>query len=223
MNAYESDHEQVEELKTWWKENGRMVVTGLVLGLGGVFGWSGWQEYQTRQAEQTSMIYEQLVNTIGTPNESQAIAQGEALVRDFPNSGYASLTGLLLARVAFEKGDRAAAERHLRWVMGQADAFQTSAIARLRLARILVEDKDFQGALTLLKDAGDKNFAPAYAETRGDVFAAQGDSQQARSEYGQALAATAIDAATRARVEMKLDDIGRLQTSDEEPAGKAPQ
>ncbi|RKZ37056.1 MAG: hypothetical protein DRQ37_02785 [Gammaproteobacteria bacterium] len=223
MNAYESDREQVEELKKWWKENGRMVVTGLVLGLGGVFGWTAWQEYQTRQAEQTSMIYEQLINTIGTPNEPGAIAQGEALVRDYPDSGYAPLAALVLARVAFEKGDRAGAERHLRWVMGQTDAFHTSAIARLRLARILMADKDYPGALTLLKNSGSKNFAPAYAETRGDIFAAQGNTQQARSEYGLALAATQTDAAARARVEMKLDDIGRLQAPAAETASKTPQ
>ena len=107
--------------------------------------------------------------------------------------------------------------------MGRTDAFHTSTIARLRLARILMAEKDYPGALTLLKDSGSKNFAPAYAETRGDVHAAQGNTQQARSEYGLALAATETDAAARARVEMKLDDIGRLQTPAVEAASKAPQ
>ena len=47
----ETDDQEVEELKRWWNENGKTVVAGLVLGLGGVFGWTTWQGYSQTRAE----------------------------------------------------------------------------------------------------------------------------------------------------------------------------
>ncbi|MEW8396328.1 MAG: tetratricopeptide repeat protein, partial [Candidatus Thiodiazotropha sp.] len=39
MSEYQTEEEQVEAIKRWWKENGTSVIAGLVIGLGGIFGW----------------------------------------------------------------------------------------------------------------------------------------------------------------------------------------
>ena len=51
MSEFLTEEEQVERLKQWWKENGRSIIAGVVIGLG-VFGsWQGWRAYQIQQAE----------------------------------------------------------------------------------------------------------------------------------------------------------------------------
>ena len=42
MSAYLEEEEQIEAIRNWWKENGRSVIAGAVLGLAAIFGWQGW-------------------------------------------------------------------------------------------------------------------------------------------------------------------------------------
>ena len=54
MENYDSEQEQVEDIKKWWKENGRSVIAGLVIGLGGMVGWKSWdQAWFTRRSMKT--------------------------------------------------------------------------------------------------------------------------------------------------------------------------
>ena len=78
--AYETDKEQLDALKAWWKENGRVVVAGLVVGLGGVLGWTSWQSYTERQAENASRLYEEIVNWAASGNYQQVEELSETLL-----------------------------------------------------------------------------------------------------------------------------------------------
>ena len=40
MNDYATEEQQVEAIKSWWQENGKAVVLGAVIGLGGLWGLS---------------------------------------------------------------------------------------------------------------------------------------------------------------------------------------
>ena len=62
MEIHATEEQQLEDLKKWWKENGRSITVGLVLGIGGVVGWTSWRAYDNAQAEKASIVYEQLVN-----------------------------------------------------------------------------------------------------------------------------------------------------------------
>ena len=66
MDEYLTDQQQAEKLQRWWKENGVFVIAGLVIGVGGLFGWRQWQDYKLEQAENASAVYEQLILAIGT-------------------------------------------------------------------------------------------------------------------------------------------------------------
>ena len=56
MSTYQTDEEQVEAIKRWWKENGKSVIGGIVLRFAVIGGWQGWQGYQRNQGEAASMI-----------------------------------------------------------------------------------------------------------------------------------------------------------------------
>ena len=51
MDAFETEEQQVEALKKWLNEYGMSIIIGLVLGLGGLFGYRYWDgmEQQHRQ------------------------------------------------------------------------------------------------------------------------------------------------------------------------------
>lgn len=208
MEIYESERDQIEALKKWWKENGRVVSLGLVIGLGSVFGWTSWKAYATAQAEKASALYQQMISRAGARDFARADELAEVLMRDFSDSGYAELTGLVRANSAFARNQLAEARGYLRWVIDTARRPELKAIARLRLARLLLDDGDAAGATALLDAAEPGTLIVAYEELRGDIAFAGSDPKAAAERYMAALAAEDLSSAGRARIQMKLDDLG---------------
>jgi predicted negative regulator of RcsB-dependent stress response len=208
VEIYESDREQVEALRKWWKENGGSIVLGAVLGLGAVIGWRTWVGYQQAQAEKGSVAYEQVVGLAETGDRQQAVVQGEFLIADQPGSLYAGLAALLLARVAAEHGDLADAARRLEWVAATPPVPEMEPVARLQLARVRLAEGKLDEALALADRETPEPFRALYAELRGDILVARGERESARAAYRQALEQLDAGAPTRALVRMKLDDLG---------------
>ncbi len=218
MSIYDSDTEQLEALKRWWKINGRAVLIGLALGLTGVLAWNYWRGYANTQAEEASQRYDQLVVLVEAQDYAQAERHGSRLVEEFPGSGYAGLASLLLAKAAFQADDLELAKRHLRWTMEHAEGLEVARIARLRLARLLLKEKAYDEAMALLGGIEPDSFIGPYEEVRADILSAQGHREGARSAYQKALAGLPPFGANRDRVQMKINDLGTLQYPPTKPS-----
>lgn len=205
---YDSDQEQLEALKGWWKENGKAVLLGLALGLAGVLGWTFWRSHQKTQAERASVIYEQLIAAPSGKAAQQAQQQASALLENQPHSEYAALTALVLADRAFARKQPAEARRFLTWILDHADSHGIRMIARLRLARLLSNEHNYDGAIALLEHVEPGPFAGAFAEVRGDILQEKGDSAGARTAYSKALDHLQPGTPEYQRVTIKLDDLG---------------
>jgi len=80
-------------------------------------------------------------------------------------------------------------------------------LARLRLASLLLDEKDYTGAMKLLDQTHDPAFAGLFANLKGDVLAAQGKKQEALAAYKQAIERLGDKSALRGIVEMKMDGL----------------
>ena len=205
-----ADEEQVEELKKWWSENGKGVLAGLAVGLAAVIGWSSWQTWQRTQAELASARYELIVSEAMAGNHAQALSQAEGLIGEFPDSAYASFASLFAARAAVETNAPGAARRPLEWVVEHAPFPELVPIARLRLARLILDANDYNGALAELAEIDSAPFRTRVAELRGDVQRARGDRDAARESYDAVLTDESLSLPARARVRAKLDDLGEF-------------
>lgn len=221
MNIYETEHEQVEALKNWWRENGRMVVAGVVLGLGGVLGWNAWRSHVAAQHEAASRLYEQVVAAQGGTLSPELEGRVESFMKNEPGSGYAPLLALALANGAFKRHDEGAAERHLRYVLAHAREAGLKEVARLRLARLLLDQGHASEALSVLDAAGSKASTAYFDEVRGDALRAQDKRAAAREAYERALSQLDADNAARQRIQMKLDDLGDVAHTARSASGGA--
>ena len=199
-----SEEEQVEALKKWWKENGRSVIAGLVLGLGGVFGWKAWTQHQQEMVDQVSVRFEQLNQSVTVGATESAVKQAELLINDFGDSPYAVFASLDLAKIRLDQADAKGVQPRLRWAMEHSKDPSFRQIARLRLARMMVSDGDLEGAAGILAAADDDSFRGEFAKLRGDLALAKGDRAAAREAYLEALDNGASNIAL---VQMKLDDL----------------
>jgi predicted negative regulator of RcsB-dependent stress response len=203
----ETPEQELEALKNWWKENGLTLVVGITIGLGGVFGWNWWQDHLRSQAEEASLIYRQLTDNAAAEKHDLVREQATEIVRNYPKTGYAALASLLAAKSAFSENDSEAAKRRLEWVIENGESPSFKDMARLRLARILIDEDMLDEAMATVESVEQQAFSASANEVRGDIQMARGNTEGAREAYIQALANGAISGPTRSRVQMKLDDL----------------
>lgn len=214
-DEYLSDEEQAERIKAWWRENGVSVVVTVVVAVGALLGWRQWQEHSAAVSANASTTYEQMMTQLqqaqSRPDSDAQFAavkeKAEALLIEHPKSSYADFAGLTLARLAVEQDDYDAATDYLREVVATASSEAAQQTARLRLARVQLE----QGKLDEVATTLDQGFPEAWQgqalEVRGDMLVAQEDAEGARQAYESALEAMEAGDIGRNRVEMKLNDL----------------
>lgn len=205
MSVYQTDDEQVEAIKKWWKENGKSVIGGIVLGFAIIGGWQGWQGWQRNQGESASILFDTLRQSVRNQQVDKAIEDGKRLVGEYGGSVYASFAGLELARLAYQKGEKAAARGHLQWVADSAPDPSLREVARLRLGQLLLDMDETEALEALLQQSPLDAFVGEFAVLRGDLARATGDPAAARQAYRDALASGVED---EAMLRMKLVDVG---------------
>lgn len=213
MEGYTSEKEQVEALRNWWKENGKSVISGLLIGAVAVMGYRYWSDYRHQQVVSASIEYQQLLGESRADKKDAVEKRTAYLISQYGDTPYSIAAALVSARLEVGNGDLAAAQTHLRWVIDHSKTPALQHIARLRLARALMQDKQFQQALSLLSGVDGEKFAPLYEMLKGDAHAALGDKAAARTAYQHALDGDSLSAEERHLVKMKLDELGVVEKS----------
>ena len=204
----DAEREQVEAIKKWWGENGRVVTIGIILGLGGVFGWKAWEARVVSNEEQASALYEQLVNAAASNTTAEVNELAGTLMDSYPNSGYATLSALIRAGSAFQNDQTDEAIAYLQWVIDNAKHEEIKTIAKMRTARLLADQGKLDSALDKIRNIRTETLKAPLAELRGDLLVSEGKSQNAIEAYLEALANNSLSITMRHRLELKLKDLG---------------
>ncbi len=213
METYQSEQEQVEALKNWWRENAKAVIGGVVIGLGAVFAVWAWRDYHQTQSAKAAVEYGQLMADVRRGADREGLERGARIMGEFSATPYAVLAALVNARLALDNGDMAAARKQLEWALAHARETTLQQLARLRLARVMLEQGEAQAALKLMSGAEAGGFSAEYAEVQGDIHLALKQPGPARSAYQRALQSLPAGTDKATLLQMKLDDLGAADTS----------
>lgn len=204
MELYDTEEQQVEAIKDWWKENGKAVIIGAVVGLGSIFGWRYYQHSTLTAQEITSESYRQVMANL-TAQGLNAESDLLHFVEQYPKSQYAVLAAMQLAKVQAEAGQLDEAIAQLKWAQGATKDAALSPILTLNIARLQAEQNNFDMALAELTTITDANWLARAAELRGDIALRQGDKDAAYAAYSEAQQASNASQT----LQLKLDDLAR--------------
>ena len=184
------EQEQLAELKSWWKAHGNLVVGVIVVAMLAFAGWRYWRVYQA--------------------NDVKALRDaGGALAESYPRTLYASMGALVAARYYYDRNDPKSAKAQLQWVIERSASEDFRALASLRLAAVLLDEKAHDEALKQLEAAHAAAYDAQYAAMKGDILAAKGQPAEAKAAYKLALdKAAEQDAPFRESVRMRLEALG---------------
>jgi len=203
---YLTDDEQLEAVKRHFVEYAPWIVGGLILGLGGWYGFQYYRSHQNERALQAAAQFEQMTIAMQADDHKKSRAMADALVRDFSGSPYADQAQLAIARMNVEDGHGADAVAPLTQVMDDSKDAELRQIARLRLARVLIDQGKPDDAIKLLAAGIPGNFAGRYHAVHGDALYAKKDITGAIAEYSAALSAGDAGA-DGALLQLKLADL----------------
>jgi predicted negative regulator of RcsB-dependent stress response len=209
MAALDShEQEQLEALKAWWYENRNQILGALLVVVVAIGGWRGWQYYNHMRADEAATLYQQFVSQIESNDIKRVNDAAAAVMEKFASTPYAPRAALLAAQLNEQLKDVGRAKTQLQWVIDHAGEEGLKDVARLRMAAIQLDEKNYDGALNLLDAPHPPSFDGLYADLRGDALSGQGKTNEARSAYKLAYEKTDARTVYRNLIQMKLDALG---------------
>jgi predicted negative regulator of RcsB-dependent stress response len=203
-----SDAEQWERAKEWFKSNVLWIVAGIAIGAGGYGGYLWYKERKVTQAETASARYDELLDAFARNDRTRGETLAAELTREYAWTPYAALGNLFAARIQADANELDKAAASLKAVMDTAPEQEIKLIARMRLARVQSAQGKFDDALATLKVDEVGEFAPRFADTRGDVLFAKGDRSGALREYLAARNGESKGRVDTELLDLKIRDLG---------------
>lgn len=210
--SYETEEQQVEALKEWWKENGTPLIIGAVLGLAGFAGWKYWSNQQIAYQAGASDLYNKVTEILNKEDKTGLVASAEAVKNQYPDSSYAILAAFHLAKEAVDNNelDKAAAE--LNWVIDNHASNEMVSVAKIRLARVLIQQDNATAALPLVELDEKSGYYALASLVKGDALLALDKKDEALTAY-QAANSDLTIAARHPSLQLKIDELSTANTN----------
>ncbi|MDH4275854.1 MAG: tetratricopeptide repeat protein [Gammaproteobacteria bacterium] len=208
MDVLKTEDDQIDQFKQWWSKNGKQLMAGIVVAAALATGIRLWTNYQEGRRMAAAVLYDQALQALEKKDNTTVMQQATAVIEQYSGTTYAALSGLIAARLEWEKGEKDAARARLQWVIDHSNNVELRHVARLRLARFWMADNKLDEAMKLVdqKDAG--AFAAAYQFIKGDILLQQGKTLEAQTAFYAVIADKTAVGELHNQAQQRLDDLG---------------
>ena len=206
MAIYDTEEEQVEQLKNWWATNNTSLIAGVATALVIVTGWNWWQNHQLEQRNLASQQYQQVLESAAAGQYDAVEKAADQLFVEHGSSAYANYSALQKAKSKVQQGDPEGAKAILQQQMQTAGDELLRHVARLRLVQLMLATGQYEQGLKLIAEvdpAKTEGFAANYDELEGDLYVALDRLDEARNSYQNAIRTGKASPLAQ----FKLDDI----------------
>ena len=200
------DYEQEQIVKEWLSNNWLTILAGIAIGIGGLWGYGQWQNSNVAKSTAAATEYTQLEAALASSDGEES----KQLINDYEaqygSNIYTIQARLKAASLAVEANDVAAAKAQYQALIAAKPDKPIAEMVRLRLARLLLSEGDYNAAKTELGLVQSKAYQTIVEEVMGDIYAAQGNHDKAQDAYQLALN-EGEGYSGKQIIEMKLADI----------------
>lgn len=207
MSVYQTEEEQLQAIKKWWHRYSTPILFLFSVCLLAVSGVRYWNWYQEKQLTQASLQFERLIAAYSDNDEKQIMAFSNSIINGYNKSVYADVAHLIMAKLHATKGEPVEAMQQLDDVVKHSQVNSFKQIAKIRLARLALSQKQFDSALAYVEAIDDKAYETMVYELRGDIYSAKGQYAKALGAYRVAVAKAKEQGLGNLFLEMKTSDL----------------
>ncbi len=189
MDNFATDEERLEALKAWWNNNSSSLLVGIVVAVGILLGWQWWTSHQQSQVTEAAGHYERFLLHLEKGQDDDVRKTGQAILEKYPNSGFAALAALQLAKIAVTENNDNQAAVALNWILKNSRDNEFKTMAHLRLAKVYLDQKRLKEAEKQLQAIDDKAFMAEKDNLMGDLYLLRNQPEKARQAWQAAILA----------------------------------
>jgi len=215
VDDYLSEKEQIDTLKQRVREYGPYALAGVVVAVGGLYGWKYYQSSQAHQGLEAAAKVEAIAAQLGGGDSMGAAKAADALRDGYGRTPYADEADLMVARALVDAGDLLGAMARVENVIRNTGDEEMKAVAMLRKARLqraMGKPDDGLKTVNAALEGGQVGvlgaFAARFLEVKGDLLGDKGDAKGAAAAWEEALAKDKDGVLARELVELKLNQAG---------------
>jgi predicted negative regulator of RcsB-dependent stress response len=216
------EQQQLDALKAFWAQWGNFITWLLIAVFGSIAAYNGYQFWQKRVALQAASMYDEVQRAVDQSDLAKLERATDDMKKEYARATATSHAALLAAKTFAEKGSVDKAKLQLAWVTDNSKDDGLAAVARLRLAGLLIDAKAYDDAGKLLAANFPEQFKGLVADRKGDMALMQGQRDEAKKEFLAAFAALGEDVDYRRLVEVKLNSLGVEPPKPAASAASAP-
>ena len=204
-----TEEENTEFLSSLWDKYKYLILLSLVLLGAGIFGWEGWSQNRLSNLQDSADMYESFINSLNDNDLDQQVL-ADQIIKEYPNTLYADLVTLHIAKIQVDQNNLDEAKIQLEWILEKhsskwfEDFNPIESITRLRLAKVLIAKDNPSEALVIITKSTNMN-ASLY-EVRGDAEEKLGRIEQAKLSYLKAIESTE-STSVKGLINMKLANL----------------
>lgn len=199
------DFEQEKLVKDWIKANWLTIVSGIVLGLGGVVGINYWKASEQQKRYQVANQYQSFTEVMELSELDEAQSILSKMESDSGSSFYTYEAHLLLAKEYVEKDELDKAAVELSSVIDSKPDQLMTEFVKLRLARVYNAMGKNDDALSLMNTISIEEFSSIANEIKGDAYIATGEIEKASTSFKEAIA-NGEGYSGKKNIEMKIEN-----------------
>lgn len=202
------EQEQLDQLKHFWNQYGNAITWVLIVLLGVFAAWNGFSYWQRSKAAQAAVLFDEVDRAIQSADAGLMDRVLGDMKAKFPDTLIAQQAALLIASQHVRAGRIDLGKAALGWVSEHPVDAGYQSIAKLRLAGLMTDAKQYDEALTQLRGGFPPEFEALASDRRGDIYALKGEKSLAITEYEKAFRLFAPLSEYRRLVEVKLNAQG---------------
>ena len=121
MDIYSTEEQQAEAIKRFFRENGVSLALGIVVGLGGLYGWKAYNQNQITTAEKASDSFTTFVEG------DDVLSSADTFISENKDTNYATLAAFVAAKDAVDEQKLDVASEKLSWIVSNRAKYRTKS------------------------------------------------------------------------------------------------
>ena len=200
-----SSEEQIDLLSVWWDKY--KYILALLLAASVIF--IIYRDYSISSSEAKQLDSAKLYDNFLTASKEDKRTRAEEIINLHSDTLYADFAALHLAKIALDDNNLDQAEENLNWVITRSSSWEAKfnplqSIAKLRLARIYLEQDKADAVLNLLRE--EQTMTASLYEIKGDAEKSLNQISEAKLSYLQSLELSNSQP-IRSLISMKISDL----------------
>ena len=176
--------EQMQNLKAFWKANGKWITSILSLVFIIVASVNGWKLWNNYKKEKASNILNSVEKQIEAQNLDVALRLYTEISDDYSDTLQSGLAGLLVAKALVSDGQSDQAASILKGLTGNS---QVKWLAIIRLSSIFLDLNRPGEVVKIIPENIPEHWVGIVLDRRGDAFATMGNFDAAKKDWSKAL------------------------------------